>query len=109
VAGEVERGDEPLTGGASRQRIHEQPTKPRLDEDPAQSIDATLDLLRQIYGARIEATRRAKSGDDRRAAVAALRLEWKLAVRALKERRRADQAARREARRIRYKPGEPGK
>jgi hypothetical protein len=57
--------------------------------------------LRQFYASAIDATRRAKSGDDRRAAVERLRLEWKLAVRALKERRQADLAARREARRRR--------
>jgi hypothetical protein len=107
VAGEVERGDEPLTGGASRQRVHEQPTKSRHDEDPAQSIDATLALLRQIYGARIEATRRHAPKSERLGFIRALRFELKETCKAIVRRKREAAAAQREARRIRRKPGEP--
>lgn len=97
---EAEGGDEPLTGGASRQRVREQPNQQRQvegDATEAISIDGAITLLRQLYGARIEAARRNTPAHDRAAMIRALRNELKAAIRAVTERKRETAAARRKA------------
>ena len=120
VAAEAERAageggrDEALTGGASRQRSNEQPEASHQAEgaeDQAASIDGELNLLRQFYGAAIDATRRSTPKRERAAAIRALRRELKAAVLAITTRHRNEQAARREAvrrRRRLHEPNSPG-
>ena len=97
---EAEGGDEPLTGGASRQRVSEKPNQQRQAEGETAepiSIDGAISLLRQLYGARIEAARRNTPAHDRAAMIRALRNELKAAIRAVTERKRETAAARRKA------------
>jgi len=87
--------DEPLAVGAARQRNDEKPEvsqKPEGDEEELGSIDGKLDLLRQLYGARIETARRVKPGQERAAAIRALRRELKAATLAITTRHREEQA-----------------
>jgi hypothetical protein len=67
------------------------------DDAESISIEFRLTLLRQLYGARIEAVRRTVSKHDRTAAIRALRNELKADMRSLVERNRIDRAAHREA------------
>lgn len=106
AAGEVERGDETLPGGASRQQMEGQPDRQRHDdgdEDTDAPIGGLLNLLSQLYGARIEAAGRTLPQHERAAAVRALRRELQAARRAITEPRQATRAARR--RRMRKRRG----
>jgi hypothetical protein len=98
AAGEGDR-DEPLTGGAARQRNDEQPeTSHQADgaEDQVVSIDGELDLIRQFYGAAIDVTRRTAPKRERAAAIRALRRELKAAILAVTTRYRNEQTSRRD-------------
>jgi hypothetical protein len=91
----------PLRGAEPGQQLTEG------DGEEALSIEGSLNLLRALYGARIEAVRRDKPKADRAAAISALRHELKVAIRALTERRRNDAASRRATWRQRRQPREP--
>jgi hypothetical protein len=102
--------DEPLTGGASRQRIDEQPAashQVESAEDRAVPIDGELDLLRQFYGAAIDAVRRGAPKHERAAAIRALRRELKAAILAITTRQKNEQASRRAAARHRRELNKP--
>ena len=97
AAGEVERGDEPLTGGASRQRIQKQPTPSHdLEGDDGNplSLDAEISLVRAFYNSAIETARRAFRKPDRTPIIKALRDQMKLAIRGATERRQYQKASR---------------
>jgi hypothetical protein len=90
--------DEPPGARASPRRIEQQPEPSRRfegDEEKAIPIDGELNLLRQFYGACIDATRRAKPAHERAAAIRALRCELKAAILAITTRHRNEQIARR--------------
>jgi hypothetical protein len=69
--------------------------EPAADDSEPPSIDGELTLLRQSYGAAIDATRRSAPKRDLAAAVRALRRELKAAIFAITTRHRNEQASRR--------------
>jgi hypothetical protein len=69
--------------------------QPEGAEAQLDSIDGELNLLRQFYGAAIDATRRTASKQERAAAIRALRRELKATIFAVTSRHRNEQASRR--------------
>lgn len=99
----TDRDDSPKARALLR-RIEQKPeASQRTVNDGSEviAVDGKLAFLRQIYGARIEIARRNTPHRERAAAIKALRLELKAAIRAVTERRREERAVRREAARLR--------